>query len=291
MKDYLTIKEFSKLSGIGATTLRYWDDIGLFSPTKRGSDNKYRYYSPDQMITVNFINVLSNLDIQLKTIGELENRTPDLMLRFIRQQVKVLDRELRRLQENYSVIHVRELLINYGMDIIEGFYVKDGCRVSKGLSTEGASFIDIDSVTVMNQEELTYILGPSNDFKPNDSFYGAFMNFCRKAGDLNINLNFPIGAMHENVECFLEKPSQPDYFISMDPSGNGTAEGGTYLVGFEHGYYGNLKTLPERINNYAIENQLKLVGPVYSIYLLDEVSVKDPSEYLVQILVRIDKEK
>ena len=45
MKDryYMTIKEFSNITGIKSQTLRYYDQIGLFSPEHRG-ENGYRYY-------------------------------------------------------------------------------------------------------------------------------------------------------------------------------------------------------------------------------------------------------
>ena len=94
MKNFLTVKEFSRLSGIERTTLRYWDEIGLFSPAKRDPENNYRYYSSDQIIMVNFINVLSDLNIPLKTIGEMSGkRTPESIVRLIEQREKELDME------------------------------------------------------------------------------------------------------------------------------------------------------------------------------------------------------
>ena len=78
MKDFLTVREFSKLSGIEVTTLHYWDDCGLFSPAKRDPENNYRCYTPDQIIGVNFITVLKSLNIPLKIINEIENeRNPE----------------------------------------------------------------------------------------------------------------------------------------------------------------------------------------------------------------------
>ena len=70
MEKLLSIYEFSKLSGIESSTLRYWDEIGLFPPIERSSENNYRYYSPQQMVAVNFIKVLSSIDVPLKTIRE-----------------------------------------------------------------------------------------------------------------------------------------------------------------------------------------------------------------------------
>jgi effector-binding domain-containing protein len=48
--------------------------------------------------------------------------------------------------------------------------------------------------------------------------------------------------------------------------------------------------LPERMNAYAEENALTVSGPVYTLYLHDEICIKDPSQYLVQICVAVSNQ-
>jgi len=104
MKDFFSVKEFSRLTGIEASTLRFWDDIGLFCPAKRDPENNYRYYSPPQLIAVNFITVFSRLDVPLKDINALSGgRTPEKIIQMIEQKERLLDMEMRRLRESYSV--------------------------------------------------------------------------------------------------------------------------------------------------------------------------------------------
>ncbi len=82
MERLLSVNEFSKLSGIRKTSLRYWDTIGLFSPLERGPKSNYRYYSSDQLAAVNFIVFLSKLNIPLKTINAVMlNKTPGIFMR------------------------------------------------------------------------------------------------------------------------------------------------------------------------------------------------------------------
>ena len=288
MKDYLSVNEFSKLSGIGKTTLRYWDEIGLFSPAKRDPENNYRYYSPEQLITVNFITVLSGLSVPLKTISALgQQRTPESVIRLIEQQEKQLDMEMRRLRECYSVIHERLEMIRYGTRVRGGFRAVGGVRIDSDAVTEEGIAVDETQVAVLHREDKMYISGPLNDFKESEAFYEPFMRFCRQAEELRINLNFPIGAYHEDMERFLASPGQPDRFISMDPTGNRKRAAGDYLVGFARGYYGELGDLPERMKAHAENNALTLSGPVYTLYLHDEICIKDPSQYLVQICVKV----
>jgi len=288
MKELLTIKEFSKLSGIEQTTLRYWDDIGLFSPTKRDPENNYRYYSPQQIIAVNFITVLSELNVPLKTISEMENeRTPEGIIDLIEQQQRLLDMEMRKLRERYSIIHTRHELINYGRLLEKGFRTIDGIRIVSDTKGDEGILVNTTNISVVRREAKAFILGPRNHWKPGDPFYEYFMNFCNMAEELRMNLSFPIGAYHDDMESFIRSPGEPDYFMSIDPTGNRTREAGKYLIGFARGYYGVFGDLADRMSNHARKNDLTLHGPVYTMYLLDEICIRDPDQYLAQVCVAV----
>ncbi len=44
----LTIGQLSHMFNISPKTLRHYDAIDLFNPSKIGEKNQYRYYTPDQ---------------------------------------------------------------------------------------------------------------------------------------------------------------------------------------------------------------------------------------------------
>ncbi|MCL2123438.1 MAG: MerR family transcriptional regulator, partial [Desulfovibrionaceae bacterium] len=101
----LSIKDFANFTGINESTLRYYDQIGLVSPSYRGK-NRYRYYLPPQVITINFIKVLTKLGVPLSVIKEMmKHRTPQDMLALLAQQENKLDMRLLDLQTAYSIIH------------------------------------------------------------------------------------------------------------------------------------------------------------------------------------------
>jgi effector-binding domain-containing protein len=87
----------------------------------------------------------------------------------------------------------------------------------------------------------------------------------------------------EEMEAFLADPSRPTRFFSRDPVGNEVIAEGLYLTGYTRGYYGQTNGLPRRMADYAEENGLTFTGPVYNTYLFDELSVKDPERYLLQV--------
>ena len=262
----MSIKEFSRLTGINSSTLRNWDKTGLFSPAKRDPENKYRYYTPQQIIAVNFITVLSKLNVPLKTISRFENiRNPENIVDLIEQQEKNLDMEMSRLRESYSIIHIRRDLIKLGMKA------------------------DPTVISIEEMENRSIIIGKPNSFDQDEKFFELFVQFFIHARELRINRSYPIGGVHKNMYTFLKAPDKPDYFFSIDPTGNSVQKGGTYMVGYARGHYGQFGDLPARMASYAKKNDLTCVGPVYTLYIHDETCIRDPSRHLAQLFVAVSK--
>jgi len=288
MKKLLSIKEFSHFSGIEQTTLRYWDEIGLFSPIKRNPENNYRYYIPEQIITVKFISILSSLNFPLKTIsGIADIRTPESIVRLIEQKELDLDMEMKRLRECYSIIHARLELIRYGMRLNSGYKAVDGVRLDNWNDDDEGVDVDESKICVLKRDEKSYILGQKNEYKDDEEWYDPFMRFCHSAPENRVNLHYPIGGYHDSLLNYLNSPSRPERFFSLDPTGNKKRAAGDYLIGFKRGYYGDMGDLPERMKAYADENELKTHGPVYILYLYDEICMKDPTSYLAQVSVAV----
>jgi len=264
MKEHLSIKKFSEFSGIETSTLRYWDGIGLFSPTMRDAENNYRYYSPAQLVSVNFIKVLSDLHISLKNINGIDRvRTPESLLNLIESHENQLDAELTKLHACYSILHTRRNLIKRGMNA------------------------DPAQITVERLPEEQLVLGPPTHFVKNEGLYEPLVQFFQEAKKLRINLKYPIGGLHHSLENFLHAPGEPEHFFSLDPLGNETRKAGEYMVGYARGYYGQFGDLPDRMAAFAREKGLACHGPLYAIFLQDEICVEDPVQYLSQVFVAV----
>jgi len=141
----------------------------------------------------------------------------------------------------------------------------------------------------MHMEETDYILGPSTEFKNGEKFYRPFLEFSKQIKKMRATQSFPVGGLHHNFEDFIKSPGQPDHFISIDPMGSSRRPAGEYVVGFNRNYYGEFDDLPKRMASYIKRNHLTVAGPVYSVYLHDEICVKDPSSYLVQVCVAVSR--
>jgi len=268
MTDTLTIHEFSKLSGVESSTLRFWDEIGIFTPVLRNPENNYRHYSPAQLLALNFITTLSELEIPLKTIAELrKERDPEQFLDLLEKQERLMDMEMRSLRQRYSIIHARRELVNMGMKV------------------------DVNAISVMHFEERAMFLWPRNEYKEGENFIAPLAAFVASTGDYHINLSFPVAGYFDNMESFAKAPECPDHFLSIDPIGTFSRKAGDYLVGYARGYYGEIGDLPERMTAYAKEHSINIHGPVYTIYLHEEISTADPSQYLAMCSIAVSKKR
>jgi DNA-binding transcriptional MerR regulator len=268
MKKFLSIQEFSKISGVETSTLRYWDEIGLFTPIRRNPENNYRYYDLPQILALNFVTTLSELEIPLKTIAELrQERDPENFLQVLEKRERQLDMELRDLRLRSSIIHARQELIRYGLKV------------------------DETEVSVLTCENKTLILWPRNEYKEGDTFVEPMAKYIQQTSKQHINLSFPVGGYYDDMDSFKKSPDLPNHFISIDPLGTHIRKEGEYLSGFARGYYGELGDLPERMAAYAEKNAINVSGPVYVLYLHDETCSQDPSQYLAQAFVAVTRSK
>jgi DNA-binding transcriptional MerR regulator len=258
-KHLLSIRDFSYLTGIKQTTLRYYDDIGLFSPVYHANSG-YRYYSPTQIITVNTILTLLELKVPIKDIIALQqDRTPEKLLDLCSRTKKELDNALRHTQRMNNIITTFQALLLDGI---------------KARSQENFEIVFEYAPALPGR------LGPVNDFSHDGDFRTGFQNFCLAAMEMNLDLHYPTGGYFENSEDFFKAPWHPKRFFLLDPSGSDEKKAGTYLSCHLKGNYGEVGDLPERMKEYAEKNDIELDGPVYHIFLNDEISVKDPSEYV-----------
>ncbi|MDR2493256.1 MAG: MerR family DNA-binding transcriptional regulator [Coriobacteriales bacterium] len=254
-----SIKDFSKLTGIKETSLRYYDELGLFVPAVRSASG-YRYYSPFQLISINSIKLLQDLDIPIKEISKIErSRTPDSMLRLLTKKSAELSSQLSELEATFAVVRTLRRMISIGL------YLKS------------------EEIDVKYLEELPLTMGPRNTFDADADFYAAFIAYCEHAQESGTDLRLPIGGYWDSWNNFVERPNQPTRFFSIDPNGNQIRSSGCYLTGYTHGYYGETGDLTERMSKHMADNDLTVRGGVYCAYLLDEISLQNPDDYLLQV--------
>jgi DNA-binding transcriptional MerR regulator/effector-binding domain-containing protein len=263
----LSIKDFSRFTGISQSALRYYDEIGLLPPAKRG-ENNYRYYVPFQIITLKFIEVFTELGVPLSVIKEMNrSRTPQSILGLLNRQEAVLDRRFNELRTLYSIIHT------YNRNIEDGLMAGE------------------KEMSVRYFEENVGLLGRPNDYTNGRTYFDEFITFVETAKENRINLRFPIGGYYNDMQSFTESIGKPDRFVSQDPMGNTVFPAGNYMVAFDRGYYEMTGDLPNRMAAFAEELNLEFIGPVLSMFIIDEICMPDEKNYISRSMVAVREKR
>jgi len=262
-KGLLSIHEFSQLTGIKQSTLRYFDKLGVFSPAYRG-ENGYRRYQPFQLIAVSVIDLLHGFGLKTNEVKAfVDNRTPQRMQALFTEKKEEVEAELERLSRERDVVETYSDLITKGLSAVP------------------------DQLAVRYRPEFSIAIGPENDFSTSPTFDRAFSYFYRMADRYDIDLRFPVGGVFDDIDIFVEKPGQPTHFFSVDPRGKDKVPGGNYLTGYSVGPYGETHELEKRMARYLKRHNLKAAGSVYNIFLLDEISLINSGDYLLEAFVRV----
>jgi DNA-binding transcriptional MerR regulator len=98
----LSIQEFSEISGVKPSTLRYWDELGLFSPAQRNEKTGYRFYSPEQLAAVDVFKLCRELNTPLKNMRGISD--PAEFFRLCNEQIKTIETKILELRASQDLL-------------------------------------------------------------------------------------------------------------------------------------------------------------------------------------------
>jgi len=123
-----TVKEFSKLAGVSARTLHYYDEIGLLRPASVG-ENGYRYYDHQSALRLQQILFFRELDFSLDEIHKILNDPSFDLTVALDAHRAALQQRVERLQR---LIHTVDQTKMY----LEGRYEMDDKEIFGGWTEE-----------------------------------------------------------------------------------------------------------------------------------------------------------
>ena len=108
MKDGFQINEISKFFNVPASTLRYWEEMGVLA-AKKNPENGYRIYTVSDLMTISDILFYKNLGIPLKKIRDMEKM--DLQAQQVPDRIRafevITDRQPQRKSIRRQALHWR----------------------------------------------------------------------------------------------------------------------------------------------------------------------------------------
>ena len=248
-----------------AFSIRDYSDQGLLGPVPRAQGSNYRFFDPRLIPQVYLIKTLREMGFSAQQLVEYgQNRTPE-------RAGEVLGRCSEQLRRDIDHLQISLDMLRSHIDLI-----REGRTASPG-EIERREL----PVRPMRRSSLEMVNGKMN---------GA-QRLRRAFADIrqNGNAGCPLGFAWHDFFDFMEQPDYPAQLVSFDPQGPDARPAGEYLVGTQRCYYGESGPLPRRMFEYALHNEMELVGPAYTVYLLDAASVTGAEQYLMQVTVGVQK--
>ncbi len=100
MKKYLSIGEVAKIKGVSHTSLRYYDEIGILVPAYTNPDTGYRYYSKNQMIFLDIIQLAVGLGMPLKNLEKYMDSESIDIESFTLEAQKIINKSIKKFQRD-----------------------------------------------------------------------------------------------------------------------------------------------------------------------------------------------
>ncbi|MDR2528173.1 MAG: MerR family DNA-binding transcriptional regulator [Synergistaceae bacterium] len=263
----LSISELANFARISRTALIHYDHMGLISPVTRG-ENNYRYYSHHQIPSINLIVTLQGLDVPLREIMSLlRNRTPENIVDLFSEQSAHINVSIEKLQRAQKLLLTLKSVI------------------------EEVVGVDEEKIELHEAEEEHILLGPQNDYSNGTSIEEATLNFYKycQAKFPGLDMNYPVWGMYTEERLKRGDWVGPDKFYFKMPDAPHRKPAGLYVTGYARGNYGATDALYKRLLAYIKEQGLKVCGPAFETYPLNEISVANPDNYLIRLSITVKK--
>lgn len=264
------ISEFAKISGVTRQTLIYYDRIGLFSPAVV-DENKYRKYSHGQIETISAITVLSDLGVPLKKIkGLLKDVSPEKTVKALNYQLGIIEEKINELSALKNMLLLRINQIKSGKDA--------------SLKLNSFFFETVN-------KEVPFYVGKEINCKQLNVSDEVMIDFFTTLEGTKIPMIFSMGAI-KSVEAVkngrADEISRVSFRLSDEKSANFFMPSGKYLVGYGKGDYGKFGDFYDKTLDYLNKNNLCPQGFFYEEYLIDELSEKNPDEFIFKVSVKVE---
>ena len=135
-----TIKETAALTGLPASTLRYYESIGVIAPISRGASSKHRVYDEEDLDRLMWVACLAATGMSVGSMRQYVTngqRGPAAAA----EQIELLAEQERRLAVEAQHIAVRQRYVRLKIDYWQAVEAGDTARAER-VSSEARTLAD-----------------------------------------------------------------------------------------------------------------------------------------------------
>lgn len=266
----LSIGEFSKVCEVSTKTLRYYDEIGLISPSEVNPENGYRYYSIEQLETMLFINRLKLYQFSLeeiKTIIHMEKDTLDEALYF--------ELDKKKMEFKHRVQMFRKIITQLENDMTA---LKQGKSILSYLDDFEIQLVEIPVMYLVSIRKMIH------KFEFAAQYHACYEELFRKIRHRNLTAAAPPMVLYHSNE-FTQYGLDTEFAVPVQEYATGTRDfvPGLCLKTILYGSYTALSSVYAKQCKWAEKNGYENNGPLYEIYVTDPSQVTSENELVTEI--------
>jgi DNA-binding transcriptional MerR regulator/effector-binding domain-containing protein len=274
MKKRFQVGEVSKIFSIPQSTLRYYDEIGLFKPKYIDQKSHYRYYTADQFIHLETIIFLRKIGFTIQSIQhQMKDRTVEKTYDLFQSQLKEVRRNIQELELTAEKIEHKMDTLKFGMRLPMHQTV-----TYKTYSKRPISFLyKNEPIDLLNDFEHVYV----QELEHQRSGFihdGLFTGDIGVAADLD-SLNGEGPIMYLSIFKLLWDESSSDEEAYLPE--------GLYACSHHKGSYESIYTSYETLLKTLDEDGYEVAGQPIEIAFIDESVVKNQEDFITTIEVPI----
>lgn len=262
MTKYFRIGEISELFGIGADSIRYYEELGIIRPSR--GENGYRLYSAHDIWRINVIRDLRSLGFSMERIREyLENRTVESTIGMLSQEISAITERLAALEKLRGNLENRLAIVREARERPEGevtsrTYPDRRCHIIReSYHTDEEMDILMQRLLRIDHSRL-YIIGNNR--------IGSRLDAAAVAA----------GGYRRYSAVFI-----------IDKNGGEVIEGGEYLTVAYRGSPDKNAVYVPMLMDCARRRNLRPVGDILELLLIDIHESADFSEHINELQVRV----
>ena len=135
-----SIKEAAALTGLPASTLRYYESIGVISPISRGDSSKHRVYSEDDLDLLTWVACLAATGMSVSDMRQYV-ANGQLGPAAAAEQIELLTAQQQRLEIEAEQVALRKRYVQLKIDYWHAVKAGDEAQVGL-LSSEAGALAD-----------------------------------------------------------------------------------------------------------------------------------------------------
>lgn len=265
----LQIGEFSKICQVSIKTLHHYDKIGLLTPAEVDRMTGYRYYQPEQIDRMNYIQRLKRYGFSLEEIEDIlavsDNNELRKMLRQQKEKLKAKQQEmaivLNELQTHISVFE----------------------RTGDIMTYQKSYAIEVKDSPLMNVLVNRAMMGVDEFGK----YYGTLFERVPKEHVTPTGLN---GARYYDEE-FNHESSDIEVFIGIQEKDKADVvmEPCQCAMTVHHGGYSTLSEAYGAVVSWIIENGYEIAGAPFDLYIKTQFNSLSPEDWETEVYFPIRK--